>query len=189
MLQLQLTAQQRTKMHLLKTSSIKTRLIAVLIIIVVAVSGIVVIGQMPVNRTNIEHSDPLGDVTDANIDIVLIKSYLNGTNLYLQMTVASEIVKTNATFAYQYSILVIAEGISEGSNAFEYLLSYVNGSLTESPYSPCSYVNGTTLTIVVPISMIRQGDYMTGLEGFADNSLERDLTVSDRDGEVAHLWF
>jgi hypothetical protein len=180
--------EKRTIVHLLKTSPFKTRLIAASIIILVAVSGITVIGQMPVNRTNIQHSDPAGDVADPNIDIVLIKSYLNGTDLYLQMTVAGEIVETNSTVGYQYKLIIVAKGLSEDAHAHIYALSYDNGSMEISSASAHPYVNGSTLTIVVPISILVQGDYMIGLEGAA-MGLGADYTTEDRDGQVAHLWF
>lgn len=183
-------AEKRTILHRLRTSSFKTRLIAALIIIVVAVSGIVMIGQMPVNRTNIEHSDPVGDVTDPNIDIVRIKSYLNGTDLYLQMTVAGEIMVTNASIGYQYKLIIVAKGVSEDASAHIYTLSYDNGSMDLSSFSSLArpYVNGSTLTIVVPISILVQGDYMIGLEGAA-MAHGADYTAEDRNGQVAHLWF
>ncbi len=181
-------AEKRTIVHLLKMSSFKTRLIAAVIIIVIAVSAITVIGQMPVNRTNIDHSDPVGDVTDPKIDIVLIKSYLNGTDLYLQMTVAGEIVVTNATIGYQYKLIIVAKGVSEDASAHIYALSYDNGSMETSSFSARPHVNGSTLTIVVSISILVQGDYMIGLEGVAEG-LGADYTAEDRDGQVAHLWF
>lgn len=183
-------AEKRTVVHRLKTSSFKARLIAALIIIVVAVAGIAMIGQMPVNRTNIEHSDPVGDVTDPNIDIVLIKSYLNGTDLYLQMTVAGKIVVTNSTIGYLYKLIIVAKGVSEDASAHVYTLSYDNGSMELSSFSDSvrPYVNGSTLTLVVPISILVQGDYMIGLEGAA-MAYGADYTAEDRNGQVAHLWF
>ncbi len=182
-------AERKTIVHLLKTSSPRTRLIATVTIVLVAVAGIIVVGQLPVHRTNIEHSDPLGDVADADIDIVEIRSYLNGTELYLQLTVAGRIVKTNATTRYQYKIIPVAKRISEDSSAHIYELGYTNGSMAVSSFSARAYVNGATLTIVVPISMFSQGEYMIGLEGIAQAALEQDFTPEDRDGEVAHLWF
>ncbi len=181
--------------HLLRVSSRKTRLIAALIIMSVAVAGIVVVGRQPVHRTDIEHTDTLGDVIDADIDIIGIRSYLNGTELYLQMTVAGRIVTD--TTRYQYEMLVIAKSldggdhiITNGSSGHIYaLFAYMNGSVAPSLYSPRSHADGSTLTIAVSLSMFSSGSYMIGLEGIAKNGLEQDYTPEDRDSEIPRLLF
>ncbi len=179
----------RKVVHLLRNTSPKTRLAAMVIIIIVTITGVVVVGQQPVHRTNIVHSDLYGDVTDADIDIVEIRSYLNGTELYLQLTVDGNIVESNATITYQYKIIVVVKGVADDSSASIYMLTYENGSMGVSSYSSCSFVHGATLTIVIPISTIIHGRYMIGLEGWAQTPFEQDLTPEDRDGEVAHLLF
>lgn len=66
---------------------VRIKILAIIAITVVASSGIIIIGQLPVHRTNNQNSDIEGDVTDSNIDIVLIKSYLEGDYIALQMKV------------------------------------------------------------------------------------------------------
>ncbi|MDF1538414.1 MAG: hypothetical protein P1Q69_05890 [Candidatus Thorarchaeota archaeon] len=182
------TEERKLSDHL-RMTSLKTRFTAMVIIIIVAIVGVIVVGQQPVHRTNIVHSDLPGDVTDADIDIVEIRSYLNGTELYLQLTVDGNIVESNATITYRYEIIVVAKGLSDDSSAYVYVLSYENGSMGVSSYSSRSYVDGATLTLVIPISTLIHGSYMIGLEGCTLTPFEEDFTPEDRDGEVAHLLF
>ena len=166
----------------------KTRIVALSLITVIAVASIAVLGQMPVHRTNIEHTDPLGDVADADVDIVNIKSYLNGTDLYLQLTVAGNIVETNATVRYQYNINIVGKRVTD-TEGHLYGFTFENGSMGVSTYTSNSFVSGDTLTIVTPISTLLPGVYMIGLEAHAQTVYGQDYTAEDRDGEIAHLLF
>ena len=174
----------RTTISQLRARLPRTRFLAAAVLIIVVVPSIIVVEQMPVNGTNIEHSDSVGDVSNPNIDIVQIRSYLNGTDLYLELTVAGSIVEINKTTLYQYRLTIVTKGVEADVGIAIYQITYQNGSV--SGCSAYGYAKGDTLTLVVSIYAITSGLYMTGLEGRATSGSETDYTSPDRSSEVAH---
>lgn len=177
----------RTTISQLRARLPRTRFLAAAVLLIVVVPSTIVVGQMPVNRTNIEHSDPVGDVSNSNIDIVQIRSYLNGTDLYLELTVAGNIVEINKTTLYQYRLTIVTRSVEAEAGIAVYQITYENGSV--SGYSAQAFVKGDTLTLVVSINTIAPGYYMIGLEGRAQTASEQDTTSLDRSSEVAHFLF
>ncbi len=167
----------------------RTKILASITLVVVTLSGIIVIGQLPVHRTNIEHSDVEGDVIDMNIDIILIKSYLEGNSITLQMKVVGRVMNNTSSLEYEYRIIVVARGFDDES-AHIYTCFYSDGDIT--PNYLQAYTTNDTLTILFPLTAFLHGSFMVGLEGSASmsgNGVERDLTVEDRNGTIAKLLF
>jgi len=164
--------------------------IAGIFFVIIVSSVIIVIGQIPVHRTNIQHSDMIGDVSNANIDIVLVKSFLNGSNVSLEMTVAGRIMNSTVNERYEYRLIVVAKGLVD-TKAHVYTCYYDNGSTW--PYSLRSFSKNDTLTILFPIATFISDSYMIGLEGVASVSssieIERDYTPEDRNGTIARILF
>ncbi|MDF1537947.1 MAG: hypothetical protein P1Q69_03500 [Candidatus Thorarchaeota archaeon] len=177
----------RTTLFQLTARLPRTRVLAVIVLVIIAVPSIVIVGQQPVHRTEIEHTDPEGDVTDPDIDIIQIKSYLNGTDLFLELTVAGSIVETSGEIGYLYRLEIITKGLAADIGIVTYRVTFENGTVTG--YSTYGYVKENTLTIVVSIYTLRDVSYMVGLEGKAQSYFEADETLPDRNGTVAHLWF
>jgi hypothetical protein len=183
------SSEEQTQWQLPILRKPKIRVLVAIILVGVVITSVIVVGQQPIHRTDIEHSDPLGDVSDSDIDILQIQSYLNGTDVYLKMTVAGNIIETSNTTPYRYKILIITRGLSYENDTAVHTFTYENGSVEDSMYSILSYVENDTLTIVVPITVLGNVRYMIGLEGRTQTYYDEDLTPLDRDGSVAHLWF
>ena len=167
---------------------VRIKILAIITITVVAFSGIIFIGQLPVHRTNNQNSDIEGDVTDSNIDIVLIKSYLEGDYIALQMKVAGKVMN-NTSRVYEYRIIVVAKRVGDNRSHI-YTCYYSDGDLSLDYLR--AYTANDTLTILFPLAAFISGSFMIGLEGSASvggNGLERDVTAMDRNGTIARLLF
>ena len=150
----------------------------------VILTGVVVIGQMPIHRTNIQYTDVLGDVNNSDIDIIEIRSHQDGSNIVLELIVEGQIqTSTN----YLYSISITAKGVADTSSHI-YACTFQDGQLTS--YGFDTEIDNDTLRIFFPLSAFVSDSYMIGLEGHAYSpDLEEDFTSSDRDGDVARVLF
>ncbi|MFW9847664.1 MAG: hypothetical protein ACFFF4_00900 [Candidatus Thorarchaeota archaeon] len=153
------------------------------LLIIILIAGSLVVGQLPMHKTNVLHTDSLGDVSDPNIDIVEIKSYQDGSYIILEMVVAGEI-QTGEN--YLYRLIITARGIMNHA-VHIYSCTYQNGTLTS--YTFTTGYNNSTLRIYFPLSTFASDSYMIGLEGIAQSPLEQDNTGEDREGEVTRLLF
>ena len=159
----------------------KVGVLAVLCIILVA--GFLIIGQMPIHRSTVLHTDTLGDVSDPDIDIVEIESYQDGSYIVLEMVVAGEI---QTSVDYLYRLTITARGIIN-SDIHVYSCTFQNGVLTS--YAFDILYSNSTLQILFPLTAFVSDSYMIGLEGSAQSSGDEDTTDEDRDGEVSRLLF
>lgn len=169
----------------------RTRVLALIIIIVIGIPGVFFIGRMPVHRTNITHTDPEGDVSDSNIDIVQLRSYRTGNDIALEITVAGEIrnVTDSSPYPdpYDYRITIITRRPNEeGTPA--YRVSYTNGTLGLQ-YDTRANVDNNTLTIFLPLYEIDSRYYIIDIKGTARTYTETDTTEADSDRPVERLLF
>ncbi len=165
------------------------KILAIAIIIIVATSGFILIGQIPIHRTSIQNSDVENDVSDSDIDIILVRSYLEESNIVLRLTVVGKIMNNTSSSVYEYRIIVVAKGVDDES-AHIYTCSYSDGDLSLNYLQ--AYTANDTLTILFPLAAFLPGSFMIGLEGSASvsgNGVERDLTSEDRNGTIARLLF
>jgi hypothetical protein len=145
--------------------------------------GFLIVGQIPIHNTSILHTDDMGDVSDQNIDIVEIRSYLDGSYVVLEMVVSGEIqTSTN----YTYRLTITARGIVN-SDVHIYSCTYENGTLTSYAFNTA--FNNNTLRVYFPLSAFASDSYMIGLEGNAHSSGEEDNTGEDRESDVSRLLF
>ena len=154
-----------------------------IVVLIVMISSIIVVGQSPVHRTNIEHSDLRNDVLDPNCDIIQIRSYLSGNDITLEMTVAGRI---NISSTYLYRLTIVAKHSDEDS-AHIYALTCKDGTVSQFDLSVS--IENDTITIFFPLTQFISNSYMIGLEGWASNMSETDMTMEDRNGTVARLLF
>lgn len=166
------------------------KILAIAIIIIVATSGFILIGQIPIHRTSIQNSDVENDVSDSDIDIILVRSYLEESNIVLRLTVVGKIMNNTADSSYEYRIIIVARGIND-NRAHIYTCYYANG--TTWPHNFQALCENDTLIMLFPIGEFHSDSYMIGLEGLAsvsgNSGVDRDYTVSDREGTVARLLF
>ena len=155
-----------------------------LVVVLVILTGVVVIGQTPIHRMNIDYTDNLGDVNNQDVDIIEIKSYQDGSNIVLELTVAGQIqTGTN----YLYRIIITAKGLID-TDSHIYACTFQDGQLTS--YGFDTEIDNDTLRIFFPLTAFVSDSYMIGLEGNAFSpALEQDFTSDDRDGDVARLLF
>jgi hypothetical protein len=174
----------------------RRRVLAVIIIVVIGIPSIIFIGHMPVHRTNITHTDPEGDVSDPNSDIIRLSSNRTGNVIVIEMTVAGEIRnKTDyspnpdspSRASYEYGISIIAKKPNEDQIRIHYI-DYDYGVL-DRDYNTSAHVENDTLTIYFPMYEFISGYYMIGLEGRTKTYTVDDTTGSDRDRPVARLLF
>ncbi|MFO7835717.1 MAG: hypothetical protein R6V83_03610 [Candidatus Thorarchaeota archaeon] len=160
--------------------------LGLLILVAIVTASIVVVGLTPVHRTDIQHSDPEGDVSDPNCDIVQITSYRDGIYVAVEMQVAGSVQENNDSLPYGYWLIVVLRGIEEGHTDSHILSLYYEDGTTSEPNLPVS-VENDSLRLLVPFSCFNPDSYMIGLEGAASNGLEEDLTPVDRNGTVARM--
>lgn len=153
------------------------------ILAIVLIAGLLIIGQLPIHKTPILHTDNIGDVSDQNIDIVEIRSYLDGSYIMLEMVVSGEIQTSEN---YTYRLTITARGIID-SAVHIYACTYHNGTLTSYTFN-AEYDNDT-LRVYFPLSAFTSDSYMIGLEGNAQSSGEEDDTGEDRQSDVSRLLF
>ncbi|MBD3159435.1 MAG: hypothetical protein GF309_11645 [Candidatus Lokiarchaeota archaeon] len=163
-------------------------ILILIIVIVIGIPSIFFIGRMPVHRTNITHTDPEGDVSDPNCDIVQITSYRDGIYVAIEMQVAGSIQENNDSLPYGYWLIIVSRGIEEGHTDSHIISLYYEDGTVSEPGLPVS-VENDTLRLLVPFSRFNPDSYMIGLEGAASNGFEEDLTPVDRNGTVARLLF
>lgn len=164
---------------------------ALVILVILVILGISVIGGLPVHRTNIEHTDSEGDVSNPNCDIVRIKSFADGKDIVLNMMVAGRIRNstTSSQYSYPYEYrFTIAAKMLDDEEAHIYVIRYKNGAL-ESCSDARALAENDTLTIFFPLSEFVSGSYMIGLEGWASDYNWVDRTSSDRNATIARLLF
>lgn len=157
-------------------------------LLIVLLVGIPTIGQLPIHRTNIQYSDPQGDVSDPNFDIIEIKSYSELRYIVLELTVAGTIQTSETGSLYGgfiYRINVVAKGINLAPHI--YSCAYQNGVVSQ--YGFDTEVENATLRIFFPLTAFISDSYMIGLEGCAQSPLEDDLTPEDRDANLVRLLF
>lgn len=162
------------------------RTVLVVVMIIVVLLGTSIIGNLPVHRTNIVHTDPLGDVSDPDFDIIQIKSIGEPSQIVLELTVAGRI-QTPETASYPnflYFIVVVARGISHGPHIY----SCVYDGENIKQYGFDFEVDNSTLRVFFPLTAFIPDSYMIGLEASAA-SLEEDNTPEDRDSSIALLLF
>jgi hypothetical protein len=169
----------------------RTRGLASLLLVILVITAIFVIGRVPVHRTNITHTDPEGDVSNPDCDIVRIKSFLDRKNIVIEMMVAGRInnntTASQYSYPYEYRVTIVAKMVDD-DEAHIYVIRYKNGSL--GPASDARAVTeNDTLTIFFPLSEFVSGSYMIGLEGWASDYNWVDRTPSDRNATVARLLF
>jgi hypothetical protein len=160
-------------------------LVSLLIIILI---GVPMVGHLPVHRTNIQYSDPQGDVSDSDFDIIEIRSYIQFQYIILELTVAGIILTPDAQSSYSdfiYRINVVAREINR--DPYIYSCAYRNGVVEQ--YGFDVEVDGATLRIFFPLTAFLLGSYMIGLEGAAQYPFDEDLTPEDRNSSIARLLF
>ncbi len=166
------------------------KILPVVLVLSIVITSILIIGLQPVHRTTIEHSDIENDVSDSNIDIISIRSYLNESDIILQMTVLGTILNSTADSNYEYRLIIVARGVIDDRSHI-YTCYYANG--TTWPYDFQATPENNTLVIVFPLTIFLSDSYMIGLEGIAtvsgNDGVERDQTEEDRNGIVARLLF
>ncbi|MFW9786176.1 MAG: hypothetical protein ACFFE2_12565 [Candidatus Thorarchaeota archaeon] len=156
--------------------------------LIVLLIGIPTIGHLPIHRTNIQYSDPLGDVSDPDFDVIEIRSYIRFQNIILELTVAGTIQTPDTWSSYSdfiYRINVVARGINRAAHI--YSCAYQNGVVDQ--YGFDVEVANSTLRIFFPMTAFISDSYMIGLEGVAQSPFEDDLTPEDRDSNIARLLF
>ncbi len=166
------------------------KILPVVLVLSIVITSILIIGLQPVHRTTIEHSDIENDVSDSNIDIISIRSYLNESDIILQMTVLGTILNSTADSNYEYRLIIVARGVIDDRSHI-YTCYYDNG--TTWPYDFQATPENNTLVIVFPLTIFLSDSYMIGLEGIAtvsgNDGVERDQTEEDRNEIVARLLF
>ena len=146
------------------------------------------IGHLPIQKTNIQYSDPQGDVSDSDFDIIEIRSYAQFQYIVLELTVAGMIQTPDTEPSYSdfiYRINVVARGIDRDPHI--YSCAYQNGVVSQ--YGFDVKVENATLRIFFPLTAFISDSYMIGLEGVTQYSLDEDLTPEDRDSNIARLLF
>lgn len=165
-----------------KQSAVLVSLLLILLI------GVPTIGHLPIHRTNIQYSDPQGDVSDSDFDIIEIRSYSQFQYIVLELTVAGIIQTPDTEPTYSefiYRINVVARGINLGPHI--YSCAYQNGVVSQ--YGFDVEVENATLRIFFPLTAFVSDSYMIGLEGAAQYVFDEDLTPEDRDSNIARLLF
>ena len=170
----------------------KNKVLLTVVAFIILLIGIPTISHLPVHRTNIIHTDIYGDVTDPNFDIVQIRSFAEAQYIVLELTVAGVIETEDPEQSYPtflYKIIVVAKGLNEGLNdqAHIYICTLKNGVVSQ--YGFDTEVENATLRIFFPWTAFLSDSYMIGLEGRAQNGLNDDHTLSDRNSAVARLFF
>jgi hypothetical protein len=153
------------------------------ILAIVLIAAFLIIGQMPIHKTTILHTDDMGDVSDQDIDIIEISSYQDGSYVMLEMVVAGEI-QTSTNYTYRFTIT--ARGIIN-SDVHIYSCTYQNGTMTSYAFNVENERH--TLRVYFPLSAFVSDSYMIGLEGNAQSSGEEDNTGADRESDVSRLLF
>ncbi len=157
-------------------------------ILIALLIGLPTIGHLPIHRTNIQYSDPVGDVSEPDFDIIKVRSYIQSRNIVLELTVAGIIQTpdTDSTYSnFIYRINVVARGINHDPHI--YSCAYQNGVVSQ--YGFDVEVENATLRIFFPLTAFISDSYMIGLEGVAQSPFEHDLTPEDRDSNIARLLF
>ncbi|MHA2135698.1 MAG: hypothetical protein ACXAEN_20065 [Candidatus Thorarchaeota archaeon] len=184
----------RTKEHIVSKFPRKTGVVILIFVILIS-SGVLILGQQPLHRTSIEHSDVEGDMIDQDIDIIEIKSFLQGENLVLQLKVTGIIHSISSSdpddsSEYQYRLIVVAKGL-EDDDAHIYVCSYIYGIISQYDFE--AEAENDTLVIYFPLSAFVFNSYMIGLEGRAlvtgNNGIEVDYTQEDRTGPINRWLF
>ena len=163
----------------------------IIVLVVLYATSFLVIAQAPVHRTDIDHSDPLGDSIDSDVDIIRLRSYREGQNVVLEMTVDGQIKANTSTqwpfYDYRYEFTIVTKGAYDGSSG-TWHCAYRDGELAYYDFG--TEVDTDTLRIYFPLSTFFGDSFMIGLEGLADGpGLADDFTDHDRDGEVARILF
>jgi hypothetical protein len=164
------------------------RTILVVVMIIVVLLGTSIIGNLPVHRTNIVHTDPLGDVSDPDFDIVQICSYAERDNIVLELAVAGEIqiLEGSSGPTFLYRIIVVARGLE--TNPHIYACTF-DGEVIKQ-YGFDYEVENSTLRIFFPFTAFVHDSFMIGLEATTGSPrAEQDLTLEDRDLPIARLLF
>jgi len=157
-------------------------------LLLILLIGVPTIGHLPIHRTNIQYSDPQGDVLDPDFDIIEIKSYIQFQIIVLELTVAGIIQTPDTEPTYSdfiYRINVVARGINHCPHI--YSCAYQNGVVSQ--YGFDVEVENATLRIFFPLTAFISDSYMIGLEGVAQTPFEDDLTPEDRVSNIARLLF
>jgi hypothetical protein len=161
----------------------------VFLTIVTITLGTSIIGNIPVHRTNILYTDPVGDVSDSDFDIIQIKSIGETSQIVLELTVAGRI-QTTETASYSnflYRVIVVARGISL-EEAHIYACTF-NGEGIQQ-YGFDFEVYNSTLRIFFPFTAFVHDSFMIGLEATTGSPrAEQDLTPEDRDSPIERLLF
>lgn len=164
------------------------RTILVVVMIIVVLLGTSIIGNLPVHRTNIVHSDPLGDISDSNFDIVRISSFAERDTIVLELTVAGEIqiLEDSSGPTFLYRIIVVARGLETSPHIYACTF---DGEVIKQ-YGFDYEVENSTLRIFFPFTAFVHDSFMIGLEATTGSPrAEQDLTYGDRDSPIARLLF
>ena len=156
--------------------------------LVILLIGVPSFGHLPVHRTNILHSDALGEVSDPDFDIIEIRSYAQSRYIVLELTVTGLIQTSDSEYPYSnylYRINVVAKGIDREVHI--YSCAYKYGIIEQ--YGFDVEVDNSTLRVFFPLTAFIPDSYMIGLEGSAQFSFGRDLTPEDRDSSLARVLF
>jgi hypothetical protein len=168
-------------------SLFKRRTVLLILALAIILLGIGIIGNLSVHRTNIVRTDPIGDVTDPDFDILQIKSFAESQHVVLELTVAG-VIQTLDTVPFPnflYRLIVVARGLE--TNAHIYACTYDGDVIHQYEFD--FEIDNSTLRIFFPMTAFVHDSYMIGLEASAGTPLEEDFTPEDRDSPVSKLLF
>jgi len=148
------------------------------------------LSTQPVHRTDIYHTDPVGDVQNPDIDIIQIGSYEEEGNIVLVLTVDGIIqnpgkIVDEYNESYRYELIVIAKN-KNNPCIHIYRIIYANGQIQN--YEFISRTNGDTLRIFFTKDTFLIDMYMVGLEAATYSPIsagaETDTMPLDRDRPI-----
>ena len=175
---------------MLKTKS-KIVLILIIILTILTILSLTNSSSQPTHRTDIYHPDPVGDVSDPDIDIIQLGSYEEEGNIVLSLTVDGSIqYKGNPNDqndgSYRYEFRIVARNEND-QDLFIYTIIYTEGQVQN--YNIDSRNSIDTLRIYFNKDIFHSNTYMIGLEATAYSpaiyKAEMDITSADRDRPIS----
>ncbi|MBN1800883.1 MAG: hypothetical protein JW891_05210 [Candidatus Lokiarchaeota archaeon] len=168
---------------MIKRNKIILGIILLSSILVPSVSfGIYACGNTPVHRINNRGIDPVGDVSNPDIDIVEYRSHgsSDGSTMIVEINVLGKI---NESYSYRFT--VVAKTLSDTTGHI-YSFLFNDGECDEGFITE---IENSTIRMIFPMSRLSPTDYVIGIEVLATDIFERDLTPEVRNASIAHLYW
>ena len=124
---------------------------------------------------NFSGTDPAGDVSDPNADLISAYASAEGDNVIFSLTVAGTIVANNSSYGYGFTV--------QSSNGAQMMITYTDGEayyVMSMSYSVATYmISGSSLKIIVP---------MSAFSSFDDITVVTASVIADNAGDQIAMW-